>query len=889
MGKLPSLDIDQILAQCGDFHRYQFMLLGFFCLINVLSSMHYYSQTIISFVPDHWCLSESLKDMPINELRQLYSNYTNPFCTLLENSTNVINGDSMMLKKSENDCNEWIYDQNFLSGYKSMTQDLNWVCQNNWKSVAGQSTFFIGSVVGTLVFGILADSIGRLPILILAHLMGILGNGLTIFANNMITFSLFRFISGMATDSNFTMMYILLMEYISPNMRTFGLNLCIGVFYCLGSVATPWLAVWLGNWKLYLVATILPALFVPLFYFVIPESAQWLIAKNNIDEAIKNYQKIAKFNGKKLDENFIVDFRAAALEYNSTKGSTDNPNMIALFRTPRLRRLTLILFFKSMVITLCYDAISKNVEGLGMSPFLLFSLSASAIFPACLVLLALQDRIGRKAMASSSLLVSGLFTAGTGIAIAYQRGKQDPFLLATLSIIGRFGVTVAYNSGAQYAAELIPTCVRAQGVAAAHVAGYALTFFSSYILYLQNVFKPLPSLILGILCFTGALLCLFLPETLNRKTPITLEDGENFGKGEKFFHFACFDKRKSESTMVLTIINVLHVVLVLLAFEVNADGQIKVNCDNNSSAVIKNQQFCSKKQLRCIVNGLKVENEFVLYQPQVAGVAECLMFENAKINHKTLKFIDLSHSFITEIADYTFSIKSLVELNLSGNNLTSIGGLVFNGAQALEKIDLSYNMITVIDADTFSTLTTLHDLNISHNALHNSSFGDAGQEWDTDNPIASLKILDLSFNNIFYYDYLPYQAFSGLPQLEKIYLRNNRIPIDYGCFSLNHFLKKVDLSYNNLVYFDLNMLLSVRNLKTVYVHGNGITYGDQVDVAEVRSVFPDFKKIGLSDNNFACETLAQIIRKLNKGGISLEVEEGTFVSKTRNLRGVKCV
>jgi MFS transporter, OCT family, solute carrier family 22 (organic cation transporter), member 4/5 len=136
-----------------------------------------------------------------------------------------------------------------------------------------------------------------------------------------------------------------------------------------------------------------------------------------------------------------------------------------------------------MIITLGYDAISKNVEGLGMSPFVLFSLSASAILPACLVLLALQDRIGRKAMASSSLLVSGFFTAGTGIAIAYQKNNKDPTLLAVLSIIGRFGVTVAYNSGAQYAAELIPTIVRGQGVAAVHVAGYALTFFSSYILY----------------------------------------------------------------------------------------------------------------------------------------------------------------------------------------------------------------------------------------------------------------------------------------------------------------------------------------------------------------------------------------------------------------------
>lgn len=58
--------------------------------------------------------------------------------------------------------------------------------------------------------------------------------------------------------------------------------------------------------------------------------------------------------------------------------------------------------------------------------------------------------------------------------------------MASLAIIGRFGVTVAYNSGAQYATELIPTCVRGQGVAAVHVAGYALTFFSSYILYLVS-------------------------------------------------------------------------------------------------------------------------------------------------------------------------------------------------------------------------------------------------------------------------------------------------------------------------------------------------------------------------------------------------------------------
>lgn len=136
-----------------------------------------------------------------------------------------------------------------------------------------------------------------------------------------------------------------------------------------------------------------------------------------------------------------------------------------------------------MVITLCYDAMSRNVEGLGISPFTMFTLSASAIFPACLVLLALQDRIGRKAMASSSLLLSGIFTAASGIIILYHRGAKSPELLVTLSVIGRFGVTVAYNSAAQYATELVPTCVRGQGIATVHVCGYAFTFFSSYILY----------------------------------------------------------------------------------------------------------------------------------------------------------------------------------------------------------------------------------------------------------------------------------------------------------------------------------------------------------------------------------------------------------------------
>lgn len=133
-----------------------------------------------------------------------------------------------------------------------------------------------------------------------------------------------------------------------PSMRTLGLNLCIGIFYCLGSMVTPWIAVYLGSWQKYLIYTSLPIAVVPFFYFILPESAQWLISKNDIEGAIVCFRRVAQFNGHTLSNDTIESFRA----YYQTQASketkaTKNPGLFDLFKTKRLRRHTLILFFKS--------------------------------------------------------------------------------------------------------------------------------------------------------------------------------------------------------------------------------------------------------------------------------------------------------------------------------------------------------------------------------------------------------------------------------------------------------------------------------------------------------------------------------------------------------------
>lgn len=86
---------------------------------------------------------------------------------------------------------------------------LNWVCDETVNLAIGQSLFYVGSVFGTLLFGYLADKYGRLPTMILSNLSGAVGDFATSFTYNLTQFAVCRFVSGLATDTCFYLMYIM--------------------------------------------------------------------------------------------------------------------------------------------------------------------------------------------------------------------------------------------------------------------------------------------------------------------------------------------------------------------------------------------------------------------------------------------------------------------------------------------------------------------------------------------------------------------------------------------------------------------------------------------------------------------------------------------------------
>lgn len=169
-----------------------------------------------------------------------------------------------------------------------------------------------------------------------------------------------------------------------------------------------------------------------------------------------------------------------------------------------------------VIITLSCDVINRNMEGLGTSPFKLFSFTSIVYLPAGVAILLLQNKIGRKGMACTALFVGGLITTATGFMIAHLDPTENALLLAIMVGLGRFGATVSYDAEIQYAAEIIPTSVRGQAVSNIHVIGLASSSLAFYVIYLAQYYKPLPSIFISVLMFLGALLCLTLPETLHK-------------------------------------------------------------------------------------------------------------------------------------------------------------------------------------------------------------------------------------------------------------------------------------------------------------------------------------------------------------------------------------
>ncbi|XP_039487884.1 organic cation transporter protein [Drosophila santomea] len=539
----PSMDFDDILPLIGEFGRYQKLL--FICMIpfSFFVAFVYFSQIFLTLIPEqHWCHVPELDGLDVEARLALSIPMTNGEynnCYMYDvNYTDVLAQGKVMADPQwpRVKCRHgWSY--NFTEiPYATVATEQNWVCDDAALPTYAQSIFFLGAIVGGLLFGWVADRFGRIPALIGTNMMGLLAGVGTAFVGNFWEFAIMRFFVGFAFDNCFTMMYILVLEYVGPKYRTFVANMSIAIFFTGAACLLPWIAYFLADWKLLAIVTSAPLLLAIFTPFVVPESARWLVSQGKVDKAVGILKKLEKGNGRQVPPQTYQIFTDSCKRMQEQEAQNGKYSVLDLFKSPRLRRTTLLLIVIWMAISLVFDGHVRNVGSLGLDIFFTFTLACFTELPADTLLTVILDRFGRRWLACSSMVLSGVFSL---LATVVPVGIYS----AALAIMGRFFVNISYNIGLQWAAEVLPTVVRAQAVAFIHIMGYVASIIAPFVVYLANISQALPLIILGILGIIGGLLALLLPETLNHVLPQTLSDGEEFGRGQSIWDFPCLAKQ----------------------------------------------------------------------------------------------------------------------------------------------------------------------------------------------------------------------------------------------------------------------------------------------------------------------------------------------------------
>ncbi|XP_050665032.1 organic cation transporter protein-like [Leptidea sinapis] len=541
-------DFDDLLPYVGEFGLYQKILFLLMIPFAFFVAFVYFSQIFMTIVPEqHWCWIPELANMTVEERRALAippksdGPYPHDRCHMYSANWTLALAQGRTTPDDEwkiIPCsNGWEYNRSDVP-YETIASQLDWVCDRDNLAATAQAIFFCGAIVGGLIFGWIADKYGRIPALVGTNMMGFAAGVGTAFCDSFVSFAICRFFVGFAFDNCFTMMYILVLEYVGPKWRTFVANMSIAIFFTLGASLLPWIALWAADWRKYALGISLPFIFAAATPWLVPESARWLLSQGKTDKALIIMKKFERINKTHIPDKVLSEFTEATQKsFEESKADKRTYSVFDIFRTPRLRKNALLLIVIWMAISLVFDGHVRNVGSLGLDIFLTFTVATATEFPADTFLTVVLDRWGRRWLACGSMVISGLFSL---LATAVPVGGPS----ASLAILGRFAVNISYNIGLQYAAELLPTVVRAQGVALIHIMGYVASILAPFVVYLANISPELPLLILGVLGIVGGVLCLLLPETMDTEMPQTLADGEDFGKDQRFWDNPCFPRKK---------------------------------------------------------------------------------------------------------------------------------------------------------------------------------------------------------------------------------------------------------------------------------------------------------------------------------------------------------
>ncbi len=321
---------------------------------------------------------------------------------------------------------------------------------------------YAGQLIGAILFGWLAEKVGRLKVLLFTILMFVSMDVACLFAAGAGTMMAFRFLQGIGTGGEVPVASAYINEMISSKGRG-KFFLIYEVMFLLGLVGAGLIGYFMVpayGWKAMFVVGLVPAiLMIPLRWFL-KESPRWLAANGRYDEAnaiVSNLEKKAVAAGHTLAQPKIIP--------TPLRRSSDWKE---LFQGIYLKRTLSIWAMWFTAYTVANGTITwlptlyRQVFNLPLQTSILYGFITSAGGVVAAIICALLiDKVGRKRWYTAALLLAPLPL----LALAWL-GATSPLQVLVLAGLAYAIVQTVTFSLYLYSAEIYPTRLRAIGTGA---------------------------------------------------------------------------------------------------------------------------------------------------------------------------------------------------------------------------------------------------------------------------------------------------------------------------------------------------------------------------------------------------------------------------------------
>ncbi|XP_072949773.1 synaptic vesicle glycoprotein 2A-like [Epargyreus clarus] len=420
-----------------------------------------------------------------------------------------------------------------------------------------------GMVSSALVWGFLSDTLGRRRILI----WGFLGSGVTEIAaamsQNFTTLLVTRFMSGFLFNGPFAVLISYLAELHRTELRARVIVLT-SLFYTFANITLPMLA-WailtqnwefalFGNkyvihsWNIFLFATAMAPIITGLSFVPLPESPKFLMSRGRNEEALKVFQNIYRMNTCQPADKYSITRLVKEKTEQQGRGMEALKGGCAqfapLFKPPHVTWLLLICFihsgcmFGTNTLRLWYPQLAAMI-GTENATSLCSAIAPApvdAVEEACKPINtdmitylqsvivgtgsvitfgiggALVNKCGKKTVAASCGLISGLFVALLPLLGA------DAYTVMAMTTVGLAFASLYGASLSSICVDLFPTSLRVMGLATFLMTGRIGTVSGSVIfaaLIDYGCYPPFLTIAL-VLAVTGVA-CFLLPNTTLKK------------------------------------------------------------------------------------------------------------------------------------------------------------------------------------------------------------------------------------------------------------------------------------------------------------------------------------------------------------------------------------